>query len=772
MRSRPAWRRWSAGGPAPSPGRWSACVSGAWPALVTLALLAAGCAPAGAPRHAPAPPAARAPLAGYDTTARAIDVAGWDALAGRRIALDPGHGGWFRGALGVGGLTEAEVNLGVALHLASLLRAAGAEVLLTRETDRDFLSPADSSLRSDLAARVAMVNAWHPDAFVSIHHNADPGARHDVNETQVYHQLGDDGPALEMAEDVHRSLTRHLGIEVSRLIPGNFYVVRGSEAPALLTEASHITYPPTEARLATRAAQQLEAAALAAGLARWFARERPEVEGLRIVGAPDDSVAPVRIAHGRPTFEAGVRGAFDQLELRLDGERLEPEVTRRRVRATVREPLAAGAHTVTLRARLAGEGTGRTEHLAFVVDKPAARLAADFPMQSGWRAGEPVGVRVRALDAEGVALPAGARIRVRAADTPADTLIELRDGEAWAYLTVPAVTRGTMRVSLALESGSTGRGITQVATLPRAAANRARHTTFLRVQPADTLWRGRVPESARAWLGRDGFVAADAAPGTWRRPSLAGYRSVTFDSQWPPQVVAIADGVLHGRRIALDAEGGGDDPAGVGPSGTRASALSLQVARALEAMLRAAGAEVLLVRTSEAPVSEVSRVQLAEGFGAERYLRIAHRAAAPSAGHYFSSGGGRRWARALAALAPRLGLDSLMVTESARYPIAQVSAVALDASLARVDRDEARLLAPGAVRAEAYTLYAALVSDLLGRELEILPIRVLDATGRPRPHAFGLIDGAFLLQADAGGEVRVVRTETSLPILEALDPPR
>lgn len=749
MRSRPAGRRWSI--------------------AAVLACGLAGCTPARAPQTAAPPPtSAPPPAAGYDTTARAIDVAGWDALTGRRIALDPGHGGWFRGALGVGGLTEAEVNLGVALELATFLEAAGAEVLLTRETDRDFLTPADSSLRSDLAARVAMVNAWKPDAFVSIHHNADPGARHDVNETQTYHQLGDDGPALELAEDVHRSLTRHLGITPSRLIPGNFFVLRGSEAPALLSEASHITYPPTEARLATRAAQRIEAVALAAGLARYFARARPVVETLSVSGAtPGD---PVRIDHGRPVLEARVTGAFDQLELRLDGRPLAPELRGGSLRAAVREPLAVGRHEVTLRARLAGEGTSRMARLEFEVSKPAARLVADFPLQRGWRVGEPVGVRVRALDADGVALPSGASVRVqaRAGVAPADTTIELREGEAWALLTPTAAARGVLRMTLALASGT---GVAPIeAVLPRAAARHGEHTALLRVMPADTVWRGRVPESARDWLSRDGLVRHAATDRAWQRPALAGTRDATFATAWPPRVFAIAEGVLHGRRIAIDPEGGGDDPAGVGPSGTRASAMSLAVARALAPMLEAAGAQVLLVRTSEAPVSEVTRVQLAEGFGAERYVRIAHRAAPPSAGHYFSSGGGRRWAAALAELAPRLGLDSLAVTESARYPIAQVSAVALDASLARIDRDEARLLAPGALRTEAYALYAALVSDLLGRRLEVLPVQVLDSAGRPRPQALARV-GGLVLQADAGGEVRIVRTESALPMVEALDPP-
>src|SRR5438445_309926 len=183
------------------------------------------------------------------------------SAAGRRIALDPGHGGFFRGSLGVHGLAEAEVNLGVGLKLRDLLERAGATVLLTRATDRDFLTPADSSLRSDLTERMRLANAFGPDLFVSIHHNADAGGLHDVNETQTYYKLGDEGPSLDAAESIHRSLVRNVGIEKNKVVPGNYFVLRNSDAPAVLTESSYLTNPDVEARLTLPEKQELEAEA-------------------------------------------------------------------------------------------------------------------------------------------------------------------------------------------------------------------------------------------------------------------------------------------------------------------------------------------------------------------------------------------------------------------------------------------------------------------------------------------------------------------------------
>src|SRR5689334_20920547 len=234
--------------------------------LVGLALAVSGCA--GKHPAAPAGPAGTVPQAapseperptvapsggqakpGYER--RVEPLAGLDTspLRGRRIAIDPGHGGRFPGSLGVHGLTEAEVNLGVALNLWGLLTDAGADVSMTRTADRDFTTAADSSLRGDLMARTAKANAFDPDVFLSIHHNADAGARHDLNETQTYYKFSDPEASYDLGQAIHRHLALNLGIGADRLLPGNYYVVRNAAGPAVLGESSYLTNPDVESRL-------------------------------------------------------------------------------------------------------------------------------------------------------------------------------------------------------------------------------------------------------------------------------------------------------------------------------------------------------------------------------------------------------------------------------------------------------------------------------------------------------------------------------------------
>ncbi|MTI95687.1 MAG: N-acetylmuramoyl-L-alanine amidase [Firmicutes bacterium] len=98
-----------------------------------------------------------------------------EGLAGKRVAIDPGHGGHDPGAIGnVLGLYEKDVTLAVSLALRDMLQEAGVEVFMTRETDtivNTDVQPGqhagpDWRLRRDLAIE------QNPDIFLSIHTNS------------------------------------------------------------------------------------------------------------------------------------------------------------------------------------------------------------------------------------------------------------------------------------------------------------------------------------------------------------------------------------------------------------------------------------------------------------------------------------------------------------------------------------------------------------------------------------------------------------------------
>ncbi|HHY46275.1 MAG TPA: N-acetylmuramoyl-L-alanine amidase [Firmicutes bacterium] len=159
-------------------------------------------------------------------------------LKGVRIVVDPGHGGWDPGAVGPTGLTEKEVNLRVGTALRNcLVEYGGATVMMTRWGDQDV----------SLEDRVNMANWWGADRFVSVHHNASTNPYYNGTETYAY--TYGSWTSLDMRNKVHQRLVRGLGLPDHGPKTANFYVLRYTRMPAILTEASFITNPYQEARL-------------------------------------------------------------------------------------------------------------------------------------------------------------------------------------------------------------------------------------------------------------------------------------------------------------------------------------------------------------------------------------------------------------------------------------------------------------------------------------------------------------------------------------------
>jgi len=97
------------------------------------------------------------------------------------VVLDPGHGGDESGAAAYG-VIERDSNLDIAQRAAAYLRAAGVDVVLTREDEHRAAGPSSGEFRAtraDLQARVTLANAVDAAVFVSLHSNGsgDPATR-------------------------------------------------------------------------------------------------------------------------------------------------------------------------------------------------------------------------------------------------------------------------------------------------------------------------------------------------------------------------------------------------------------------------------------------------------------------------------------------------------------------------------------------------------------------------------------------------------------------
>ena len=235
-----------------------------------------------------------------------IDVAAesTDPGPGERplVVLDPGHGGDDYGAR-YQGLTEAELVLDLARRAAAVLmsRHPSIRVVLTRNDDR-FVS---------LDERVAMANAWGADVFVSLHLNAADVEVDRGGVTTFVLDTSNDRQALRLAARENGTTAAEV-TELQRLLAGfrrkdqavasgrlaeilqasvlsagrrhlpnlanrgvrsaMFYVLVGARMPAVLLEASFMTFPEDARALRTEGYRQSLAEGVAEGLAAYVAK--------------------------------------------------------------------------------------------------------------------------------------------------------------------------------------------------------------------------------------------------------------------------------------------------------------------------------------------------------------------------------------------------------------------------------------------------------------------------------------------------------------------
>ncbi len=188
------------------------------------------------------------------------------ALFGRVVVVDPGHGGWDPGMLGVNRVREADVNLAVAKKLAEYCQQGGVRVVLTRAEDAALAE----SKTGDLAARVAV--SEKSDAFISLHCNSYLGSSAERG-AQVFYEAGNEaGQAL--AQQVQDQLKADLE-NTDRLPmahPGA-YLLRHRDGPAVIVEMGFLSNEEEAALLLDETYQWKIAWAVYQALNRYFREE-------------------------------------------------------------------------------------------------------------------------------------------------------------------------------------------------------------------------------------------------------------------------------------------------------------------------------------------------------------------------------------------------------------------------------------------------------------------------------------------------------------------
>jgi len=284
--------------------------------LVALALAACSSASPPRARHAARAPASTTSLSVSTTTTAAASTtapspttrrtspptssrpaaAGVGALGGATIAVDAGHnGGNFTHAAEIlrpifigtqyracdttgtnapDGYTEAAYTLDVSLRLASILRAAGANVVLTRSTN-DGVGPC-------IDERAAIGNRAHAAVAISIHADGGPpgGRGFHVNYPALVPGYTEAivGPSYRLALDLRAAYQSGTGVPPSTYVGSGGLLARSdfgglnlSKVPKVLFETGNMRNATDAALLESPGFRQQAAQALATGLAAFLA---------------------------------------------------------------------------------------------------------------------------------------------------------------------------------------------------------------------------------------------------------------------------------------------------------------------------------------------------------------------------------------------------------------------------------------------------------------------------------------------------------------------
>lgn len=681
--------------------RWQLAVA------VGLAVAAGAC---GAPRR----PVETRTAALYGQRPR-LDRVDASVLRGRRIVLDPGHGGRFGGSEGVAKTREADVNLGVALYLWGLLQDAGAEVFLTRSSDRDLLEPGQTAVRDDLAARVAQIDSLQPDVFLSLHHNSNTALDRERNAIETYYKLDDDGPSYDLGGAIQGRLAAALGIDVARLLPGNYFVLRGATGAAVLGEASYLSNPKVETALQLAANQRLEAEAYFLGLVDYFARGVDAIERIATAGDTVALDAPVFFRTALPLEPATIT-------VHVDGVRVPVEVDAGGASFAVLAGWAPGLRTVEAQGRLVRGNAARAWRgrlLAYA--PPAQAVLTALSVSQGAR----TRVQARVLDAQGRAVSDGVAVEWACEGAQllaADSTVTGGGAIAWVRVTAArpqvAIRAGAARdtVTIGIASGPGSRGVWRCVDARTGAA-------------IDGAW------SASARSDRSGLLELPAEPVQVQvqRRGYARCRGV------PPQDGVLRLDPLRGGAfleipLVVDPAGEGGEPALSG-LGFAAGDAAFDLARMLAGTLEALGARPALARGAAGAVADLDRVRIAARTLARWYLRIeVVPAGAASAAHYPGSEAGERAARALHdALAAR-GFAPRPVRTDARFVLQQTPCPAVCVQL------PAAAISTLAGRRNAIAALTAGLHTVLDPAAAALPPLV--GLVAPAPGGIAILDGA------------------------------
>ena len=186
------------------------------------------------------------------------------------ITIDPGHGGYDPGKVGVNNIQEKDVNLAISLILRDILTDSGFTVYLTRDSDVSLDTPgAPSKKNSDLHNRIEMIRNNQSDISVSIHQNSFSDSS--VHGAQVFYYFSSD-KGSSLADCIEEGISTTISPDTARKSKANdnYVLLKNNPCPAVIVECGFLTNESEGTSLSGTEYQTTIAKAIAQGINSYY----------------------------------------------------------------------------------------------------------------------------------------------------------------------------------------------------------------------------------------------------------------------------------------------------------------------------------------------------------------------------------------------------------------------------------------------------------------------------------------------------------------------
>lgn len=186
------------------------------------------------------------------------------------VVIDPGHGGFDPGKIGVNKVLEKDINLSISFKLKNLLEQENIKVIMTREDDKGLYQANDrDKKRRDMQRRVSIINSSDATIAISIHQNS--FSQESSKGSQVfYHRKSEKGKIL--AEIIQDQLKETIMDGNHRIAKenGSYYMLRNTICPLVIVECGFLSNWSEAALLSDELYQQTVAEGIYLGVLKYL----------------------------------------------------------------------------------------------------------------------------------------------------------------------------------------------------------------------------------------------------------------------------------------------------------------------------------------------------------------------------------------------------------------------------------------------------------------------------------------------------------------------